>query len=205
MKTDIRSFAAIAAALIGLAGCVSNPLNVRTGANYYEHGTQAEQSGNFTIAREDYWRAYVNAQVGNAGPVAQAYSIYEWARMTGYLGEYADAEKGFNLALEFIDKSNGKADDLRALALWELARLLHDTGQHAKAVPVYKRALTELEAKAVVKTDPIAYADFLDDYAESLRAAGFAVLADGISHTSAVVRERNKDAQAKFTARRYKT
>ncbi len=65
--------------------------------------------------------------MGNLGPAPEAYSLYEWSRVTGYLGMYADAEKGFNDVLILIDKAGEKAKDLRAPALGELARLLHDT------------------------------------------------------------------------------
>ena len=189
---------------IFLAGCISNPINARTGANYYELGMEAERSGDFTLARQNYSRAYSNAQMGNLGPTPEAYAMYEWSRVTGYLGMYAEAEKGFNDVIELIDKSDGKAANLRPPALTELARLLHDTNQHKKAVPIYKRAIAELDARDILKADPIGFTIVLDDYSQSLRAIGNVSLADEEAAKSLSIKEANKGIQAKFIGKRYK-
>ena len=187
-----------------LTGCISNPINARTGANYYELGMEAERNGDFVLARQNYSRAYSNAQMGNLGPKAEAYSMYEWSRVTGYLGMYADAEKGFNDVLELIDKSDGKAENLRPPAFAELARLLHDTNQHEKAVPIYKRAVAELDARDILKSDPIGFTIVLDDYSQSLRAIGNVPLADEEAAKSLSIKEANKGIRAKFIGKRYK-
>ena len=98
---------------------------------------QAEQAGDLKSARMYYGRAQINAQIGNLGPVKEAYACYEWARVTGYLGMYADSAKGFVDALALIEKAKGEADKLRAFGVGgDVPRLLHDTDQHAKAVPI---------------------------------------------------------------------
>jgi tetratricopeptide (TPR) repeat protein len=187
-----------------LGGCVSNPINAKTGAHYYEAGMQAERNGDFTLARQNYSRAYANAQIGNLGPVAEAYSMYEWSRVTGYLGMYADAEKGFEDVLILINQADGKADNLKPPALGELARLLHDTNQHEKAVPVYEKAVSELDKRDVVKVDPIGFALVLDDYSQSLKVAGFVSKADEVATRAQSIRDANKGANAKFVGKRYK-
>jgi tetratricopeptide (TPR) repeat protein len=205
VSARIPIFAAAIIVALGLAGCVSNPVNAYTADQYYQYGILASEKGDFELAQRNFGRAYQNGQWGNLGPVSEAYSLYEWSMMTGYLGQYDEAEKGFNRALELIDKANGKADALRPPALCELARLLHDTGQHEKAIPVFDRAVTALDAADAPATDPIGFCLFLDDYAGSLRAAGFDSSAEKIAARSAVIREQNKGASAKFIARRYKT
>lgn len=187
-----------------VSACISNPINARTGAKYYQAGMDAEGNGDLALARQYYSRAYANAQMGNLGPTPEAYSLYEWSRVTGYLRMYADAEKGFYDVLALIDKSEGKAENLRTPALLELARLLHDTSQHEKAVPFYQKAIASLEKRNVTSEDPIGYTIILDDYVESLRATGTAKLADEVSAKSASIKEANKGVKAKFTGTRYK-
>jgi tetratricopeptide (TPR) repeat protein len=189
---------------LSVSGCISNPINARTGANYYQSGMEAERSGDLALARQNYSRAYANAQMGNLGPKPEAYSLYEWSRVTGYLGMYPDAEKGFNDVLSLIDKSEGKAENLRTPTLLELARLLHDTNQHDKAVPIYQKATSELDKGDITRVDPIGYALVLDDYAQSLRASGNAKLADEVTARSVSIKEANKGMTAKFVGRRYK-
>ena len=77
--------------------------------------------------------------MGNLGPTPEAYAMYEWSRVTGYLGMYANAEKGFNDVLALIEKSGGKAENLRPPTLTELARLLHDTNQYEKAIKAFEK------------------------------------------------------------------
>jgi tetratricopeptide (TPR) repeat protein len=203
MKMKI-SITLVLATVIFISGCISNPINARTGANYYQSGMDAERSGDLTLARQNYSRAYANAQMGNLGPKPEAYSLYEWSRVTGYLGMYADAEKGFNDVLSLIDKSEGKAENLRTPALLELARLLHDTNQHDKAIPIYQKATAELDKGDITRVDPIGYALVLDDYAQSLRASGNVKLADEVTVRSASIKEANKGITAKFIGKRYK-
>jgi tetratricopeptide (TPR) repeat protein len=188
-----------------LAGCISNPINAKTAQNYYEWGVEAERGGDLELARRDYSRSYTNTVIGNLGPNAEAHALYEWSRVTGYLGMYADAEKGFNDVLALIDKSQGKADNLRPPALLELARLFHDTNQHAKATPVYEKAIAELDKLGIEKIDPIGFSVVLDDYSESLKAVGKSMLSEEVASRSRSIKEANKGREAKFMGRRYKT
>jgi len=185
-------------------GCINVPINARTASKYYDWGMEAEKNGDLTLARQNYSRAYINAQLGNLGPGPEAYILYDWARVTGYLGMFDDAEKGFNDVLMLIEKAEGKADNLRPPTLAELARLLHDTNQHEKAIPIYEKALIELEKHDVEKGDPMGFAVFLDDYSQSLRAADLVSRADEVAERVRLIQENNKDSSAKFIGRRYK-
>ena len=42
----------------------------------------------------------------------KAHSLYEYSRMTGYLGMYAESEAGFTNTLMLIAKAKGQVDDL---------------------------------------------------------------------------------------------
>jgi tetratricopeptide (TPR) repeat protein len=194
--------AAIAMAWM-LTGCTGNPINAHTGGNYYKLGLEAEAQGDYTLARENYRRALTNAQLGYLGPAAEAGCLYEWSRVTGYLGHYHEAERGFNEVLTLIDKAGRSADELRTPALSELARLLYDTGQYARAVPVYETAVSELQRFRLQMSDPVGFADFLMEYAQSLRAVGLVAEADAVSRRAAALREDHPGIAAKFRPKRY--
>jgi len=201
MKTSL--FVTVGFACISLLASCANPINSYTAQQYYEYGVQAERAGDLALARSDYSRAYGNAQMGNLGPKAEAYYLYEFARVTGYAGSYAESEKAFLEVLTLIGKANGAADALLAPALSEYARLLHDTGQHAKAVPIYAKAVAELQKAGVLSSDPLGYASLLDEYSSSLAAAGFTQQSIEIASQSESIKETHKGESAKFVARRY--
>jgi tetratricopeptide (TPR) repeat protein len=196
-------FLFVAALASFLASC-ANPINAYTAQQYYDYGVQAERGGDLALAQRNFSKAYGNAQMGNLGPRAEAYYLYEFARVTGYAGSYAESEKAFLEVLALIDKAKGEADKLRAPTLSEYARLLHDTGQHAKAVPIYEKAVSELERVGILSSDPLGFAALLDDYAGSLSAAGFAQQSTEVASRSASIKEAHKGASTSFEARRYK-
>jgi tetratricopeptide (TPR) repeat protein len=190
---------------VALTGCFStDPSKDVDGALSYGMGLQAEQHGNLTEAREYFAKAMKNAHSGRLGPAKEAYASYGWARTSGYLGLYADAEKGFENTLALIDKSEGDANSLRAPVLFELARLFHDIGEHAKAVKAYAKAFAELERGGVERIDPLAYAGFLDDDAESQKAVGNLTSAAELTQRAAKIREQYKGAPPRVSVRRYK-
>ena len=154
----------------------------------------AEQAGNLSVAREQFQQAYQRAQTESLGPGPAACALYEWSRITGYMGSRAESEKGFLTVLDLIDKSAGQAEALRAPTLCELARLLHDTGQHARAIPIYEKALVELHKRGAPQKDPFGFVEFLDDYALSLRAVGDHEIAKAVSQRSAAIKEDNSAA-----------
>jgi tetratricopeptide (TPR) repeat protein len=193
----------VCAASVVLSGC-ANPINSHTAQRYYEAGIQAERANDLALARRNFSRAYGNAQIGNLGPAAEASYLYEYARVTGYAGEYEESAKAFTDALALIDKAKGEADKLRPPALAEFARLLHDTGQHEKAAPIYNQAMVALEAVGIESADPLGYAALLDEFAESLTAARFPDRAAAISAKATSLKAKHKDAPPRFEARRYK-
>lgn len=194
----------LAAALASFLASCANPINAYTAQQYYDYGVQAERGGDLTLAQRNFSRAYGNAQMGNLGPKAEAYYLYEFARVTGYAGSYAESEKAFLDVLALIGKAKGEADKLRAPTLSEYARLLHDTGQHAKAVPIYAKVVPELERVGILSSDPLGFASLLDDYAGSLAGAGFTQQSAEIASRSASIKEAHKGASPSFEARRYK-
>ena len=203
MKPNIAVLLLACAATVLFSNC-ANPINARTAQHYYEFGMQAEDAGDLVLARRNFSRAYGNAQMGNLGPAAEASYLYEYARVTGYAGSYEESEKAFLDVLALIEKAKGEADRLRAPTLAEYSRLLHDIGQHQKAVPIYERAVVELEKVGIESSDPLGYAVLLDDYAESLTASGLPERASAITARSATLKAEHRNAAPHFQARRYK-
>lgn len=73
------------------------------------------------MARRNFARSYNYAATSFAGPNAEALSLYEHARVSGYAGYYGDAAREFEEVLVLIGKSKGKADSLLAPTLSEYA------------------------------------------------------------------------------------
>ncbi len=186
-----------------LAGC-ANPINAYTARNYSAAGAAAEESGDISLARQNYSRSYINAKIGNLGPAAEAHALYEYARATGYAGKYSEAEAAFEEVLALIAKSGGKANSLLPPALAEYSRLLHDTAQHRKALPVFAKATVALEKEQIQETDPLGYAAFLDDYAQSLSASGQAQRASAMTTRSASLKATHKGTSPSFVPKRYR-
>ena len=202
MKSLFHIFLILPIALICCTGC-RNPVSAYTGWQYYEAGIKADRAGDLVKAREDYRRAYINARVGDVGAGAEAHSLYEYSRMSGYLGMYAEAETGFTNTLMLITKAKGQVDDLRLPTLCELARLLYDTKQYAKANPYFEKAILEIDKNNALKADPIAFAGFIDDYAASLKAVGRDAEAETFAKRSALIKQQNPGMAAKFIVKRY--
>jgi tetratricopeptide (TPR) repeat protein len=180
-----------------LIGCVHQSIAT------FQEALQAERAGDDTAAREGFWQAYAEAQAGKRPPAEIAYPLYGYARFTGYAGKHEEARKRFEDVLALIDQASPSADELRPPALCEYAYMLHDTGQHAKAVPFFERANIEVAKCDIMKTDPLGYAAFLDDFAASLGAAGKTDRATRIAGESNALKEANKNQKSKFVRRRY--
>jgi len=188
-----------------LGGCTAaHALNARNAQRYYDAARQHEIAGDWTLARTAYGRACANVTLGKLGPAAEARCLYEWSRITGYLGETTAAEDGFRRVLTLIEAAAGEVDYLRPPTLCELARLLYDTERYEEANPIYESAVNELEKTPAANEDPIAFADFLDEYAQSLRAAALDSRASAVAERAKELRRKNPGKKPKFVPQRYR-
>ncbi|MBW8780908.1 MAG: tetratricopeptide repeat protein [Verrucomicrobia bacterium] len=183
---------------LSFSGCISNPINAYTASRYFESGRQQEAAGNMEAARVNFSRAYGNTVMGNLPPAAKAHTLYEYARISAYLAERAEAEKGFIEVLALIKQAQGEADSLRAPTLAEYARMLRDQGDHSKAVPIYDEAVTEMEKRSAETKYPVDFAHFLEDVAENLRAAGLVARADETTARASALMAKNPGAVPAF-------
>lgn len=183
---------------LGFSGCIGNSINSYTANRYYAAGRQQEAEGNLELARMNYSRAYGNTVIGNLPPADKAHYLYEYARISAYLAERAEAEKGFIEVLSLVDQARGEADSLRAPALAEYARMLRDQGDFAKAVPIYDQAVSEMEKRSAETKYPVDFAYFLGDVAENFRAAGLPARADAVTARASALKAMNPGAAPTF-------
>lgn len=185
-----------ALALLGLclvAGC-TNPLNVYTADRYYNLGVEAEYRGDLERACMFFSRSYGNTVMGHAPLPAQAHALYEYARVSGYLGRLAEAEKGFNDVIAILDKVSDDPSHLRAPTHSEHAKLLFANRRYQESIPEFVKAITYLDKLSVENIQPGDYAVFLDDYAAALRAVQNSTQADTVAERSAKIRREHPNA-----------
>lgn len=201
MKAKTAELGAILTLLLIQTSCI-NPIKGAASARAYDKGEAAELRGDLGTARELFYKAYVSAQ-GRLGPEHEALPLYEWARVSGYLGKRADVEWAFPKVLDLIARAKGRADRLLAPALSEYARYLHDTGQHTKAVSIFSQAMSALEKRAIEKEDPVGFAQFLEEYATSLKQAGKSQETESLLKRAAALRDNHRGVEPKYKPRRY--
>jgi tetratricopeptide (TPR) repeat protein len=183
-----------------VSGC-KNPLNQYTSQKYYKAGNEAENKGNYQLAKENYSRALINSKLGGKDKRMEALALYELSRVTGYLGDYKESEKGF---LEVIELSKSpESKSLNTPALCELARLYFDTKQYQKSLPIFAEANRKLEALKVEKDDPLGYCLFLEDYQIALEKTGDSPKAERVENKIEEIKKKTPDGKPKFIPKRY--
>jgi tetratricopeptide (TPR) repeat protein len=156
---------------IGFLAACANPLNQRTAENYFAAGERALAAGNLPLAKQNYSRALVNAEIGRLGPAAEAQAASKLAQVLGNLCEYDDAEKMFLRALSAQEAAFGATSARTLVTRVELAQFNFDIGRHEKAVIFYESAFAN-GGSLLESHDPTSYATLIDDYAISLAQTG---------------------------------
>ena len=191
-----------------LTGCAGlrNPINLYNAQEYHSAAEQAEQNGDLLLAREYYHRALLNAQWGNAPKAGVSMATYNLGRIRGYLCEYIEAEKLLKEALK-LQEEVPIADDpdhgILSMRLFELARFYYDFGHNEQAIPYWERGIPLAEKVDIETSDPIAYANVLDEYAVSLKKTNQPDKADTIKTKADEIRSRNPGKEATFIPRWY--
>lgn len=159
--------AVIVSALLAIAGC-ANPINRVTYKRYYQWGMAAEQNQDYEKAKENYYRALVNARIGNLGPQDNASAAYSLGRMLGILCDHDNAEKMLLEGLQFDEQSHGPVH----MSFIELARLKFDQGKYGESVAYFKKALPLVDKKEYIDADPIGFAVIYGEYSDALSKTG---------------------------------
>jgi tetratricopeptide (TPR) repeat protein len=184
-----------------VSGC-KNPLNQYTSQEYYKAGNEAENRGDYQLAKENYSRSLINSKLGGEDKRMEALALYELSRVTGYLGDYKESEKGF---LEVIKLSKSpESKNLNTPALCELARLYFDTKQYQKSLTIFAEANRRLESLGVEKDDPLGYCLFLEDYKIALEKTGDSPKAKRVANKIEEIKKKTPDDKPKFIPKRYR-
>ncbi len=153
------------------------------------------------MAQQNYSRALANSRLGGVDKEMEALSLYELSRVTGYLGDHKEAERGF---LEVIELSKSpEAKRLNTPALCELARLYFDTNQFQQSLPVFLEASRNLESLGVEQDDPLGYTLFLKDYKVALEKTGDLDEAARVSEKISSIEQKSTKTKPLFIPTRY--
>ena len=125
-------------------------------------------------------------------------AAYDWARATGRLGAYEDAERAFWYSLR-LEKTRNVPEQAKLMAsrYYELARLYHAWGKPMEAIQCYRDALAITDQRAI-KSDPIGFATVLDEFASYLNEAGQTNEAAVFRQQSSQLKSNHPGKTAKF-------
>lgn len=182
---------------LGLSAC-ANPINMHTAQKYFDAGMAAERAGDYPLAHENYYRAFVNTEIGHADDQRKALAMYNLGRMKGYLCMKTEAEPLLLKSLAVEEKALSQNGRWYTGRLVEVARFYLGFGDYAKAVPYFDKATLRLVDSGNEGTNPIEMADFWDDYAQALRRSGSEVKANELADRAQHLRESNAGKTARF-------
>jgi tetratricopeptide (TPR) repeat protein len=179
-------------AVLGKTADLGNFSEVLASANQLDSLTPPPGTGPVT---NDVLDAAINGQ--------RSLAAYDWALAAGHLGDFEGAERAllYSLHLEEIRAVNPH-DKLLASRHFELARLYHAWGKTELYLQHYRAAMAATD-KEMLKSDPIGYANILDEFSALLTEAGLSNEASQIRAQSAEIRRKNPDRKAIYTFENY--
>jgi len=177
--------------ILAVTGCVS-AINTTNARYHAVAATEAEKAGDWTVARKEWAKALVNAELAGS-PVQQlAVFNYEYGRALGVQCFWDEAEKYLLKAYE-LDLQTGGPE---YMSLTELSRLKYDQKEYIKATSYYERAIQAMEKAGASKKAPTDFADILDEYADGLRFANREADAKMIRGKADELRKRNPNGKS---------
>jgi len=174
-----------------------------TADRYYHLGVDAEIHGDLDTACMYFSRSYGNTVIGNAPPLARAHALYEYARVSGYLGRLAEAEKGFNEVIVLLDKVPDDPSHLRAPTHSEHAKLLFANRRYLDSISEFEKAVVCLDELSVESKYPGDTAAFLTSYAKALRAIQSIAQAEVIEKRVTNILSVHPNAPVAFREQKY--
>ena len=183
-------------------GC-ANPINLKTASIYYDSAVEAEIRGDFPFAERQYDRALINASLGHAPEAGISESMYGLGRMKGYLCKFNEAEPLLLEALKLEERVSGPEGSIMTKRLFELARFYSDRGQYAQSVPYFARGIPAVRKLGIETSDPIAFADALDEYSLALDKSGNSADSKNFQIQASDLRAKNVGSRASYVPVRY--
>ncbi len=128
---------------------------------------------------------------------------YGLGRSLGQLCQFSEAEKYLIEAANLESEISGGKGIHLPQDYFELARLYYDYGKYDKAVPYFQKAIPLAEELQVASSDPIGYANVLEDYAIALSKVGDANETKAIERRIATLRQSHPGKSAGFKIVRF--
>ena len=189
---------AIYSSFVLVVACASAPPAERANAD----GNGAYLSGKFNDALSEYEQALKLATDSGDKQYA-AIAMYGLARTNARLCNVPLAEDWFKKSIAARESLPDERSAYLTQNLLEFARFLLAQGRVAEGVLLMDRAVPRLEWLGVAGSDPIAYANFYDDYAVALREVGRAADAAAASSRADTLRSHFPDRKARFKPATY--
>ncbi len=165
-------------------------------------GNIAYERGDYVQAKESFSSALQLATQQNWKPHV-ATAKYGLGRSLGQLCQFSEAEKYLLEAANLESEISGGKGIHLSQDYFELARLYYDYGKFDKSVPYFQKAVPLAEELRVASSDPIGYANVLEDYAVALSKVGDANQAKAIEQRIAALRQSNSGKSAGFKIVRF--
>lgn len=185
--------------VIALAACataIPPSQGIYSGNAAYERGDYEQARTDFTsalqVANKQGWKPHI------------ATAKYGLGRSLGQLCDFEAAERNLKEAVALEEELTGANSVNLAQDQFELARLYYDYGQYSKAVPHFRRAVNIADGLRVESSDPIGYANVLQDYAVSLEKSGDEAGANTVKTRIVTLEQKNLGKRAGFHITRFK-
>jgi|SRR5581483_788896 len=179
-------------------------LNQKEAQLHFQTAQRCDVQGQYDCAMEHYWKALVNARLAKADAATMSMLTYNYGRTAGYTCRLDVAEKYLLESLNMEAAVSGPDSGVSTKRLFELARFYFDQAQYDKAASYYKDGLPRVEKLGAADSDPVTFADAVDEYAVALSNSGNAAEASAQRAKASDVRQRHPDAKAVFVPTRYK-
>jgi tetratricopeptide (TPR) repeat protein len=181
----IKSIFAFAVCAGFLVGCkvFDTPTFQNNYSLYNREALKAENEGNWDAAAKRYFLALQNSEWAEEGKGVRGDFHYKLGRAQGATCQFDKSEQSLNEAYSLNPKL--------PQALAELGRLKFAQNKLSDALGYFQRALPEMDKANVGKSDPIGYAEILDDYKAALAKSGKAGDAAPLAQQADLLRSAN--------------
>jgi tetratricopeptide (TPR) repeat protein len=171
---------------------------------HFEAAEKFDHAGDYESARNQYGQALARAKSAGADSATLSMLTYNYARKSGYSCHLDDAEKYLLEALDLEKGVSGAESGTSSMRIFELARLYFDQGNFVESSKYYALGVPIVERIGVPDSDPLGYADALDEYAAALSHIGKVSESAAVAATASATREQHPSAIRHFVATRYR-
>lgn len=186
----LHLIASTTALMVLLVGCKAfdTPAFQNNYSLYNREAMKAERENNWDAAAKRYFLALQNAEWAEEGKGVRADFHYKLGRAQGATCQFDKSAQSLNDAYTLNNRI--------PQALAELGRLNLAQNKLPEALSFFQRAVPELDKANVGNSDPIGYAEILDDYKAALLKSNKANDAAGIAKQADALRAANSGKTA---------